>query len=162
MVQGLRLHASNARDPGSVPGQGTRSHMLQLKILHAITKTWCSQINKLKKNGTTCKSIPFTPASSLGFPSSPGLQSRVRSQLTVFKDGSVWGLKIVEMHELAFPSLTWHSCTSFGLSNHSLFTRGNSHQPGCLQACGVAPTSKVALPPASPAHPQKLPLHRAP
>ena len=106
------------------------------------------------------KSIPFTPASSLGFPSSPGLQSRVRSQLTVFKEGSVWGL--VEMHELAFPSLTWHSCTSFGLSDHGLFTRGNSHQPGCLQACGVAPTSKVALPPALPAHPQKLPLHRAP
>lgn len=97
------------------------------------------------------KSIPFTPASSLGFPSSPGLQSWVRSQLTVFKEGSVWGL--VEVHELAFPSLTWHSCTSFGLSDHGLFTRGNSHQPGCLQACGVAPTSKVVLPPASPAHP---------
>ena len=31
MVQWLRLHAPNARDPGSIPGQGTRSHMLQLR-----------------------------------------------------------------------------------------------------------------------------------
>ena len=41
------------RDLGSIPGQGTRSHrlqlrvcMLQLKITHAATKTWHSQINK--------------------------------------------------------------------------------------------------------------------
>ena len=31
---------------GSIPGQGTRSHRLQLKILRATTKTGCSQINK--------------------------------------------------------------------------------------------------------------------
>ena len=30
VVQWLRLHAFNAGDPGSIPGQGTRSHMLQL------------------------------------------------------------------------------------------------------------------------------------
>ena len=30
---------------GSIPGQGTRSHMLQLKILHAATKTQREQIN---------------------------------------------------------------------------------------------------------------------
>ena len=59
VVQWLKLHASNARGPGSIPVQGNRSHMLQLKILHAATKkrshmkivhaatkTWCSQINK--------------------------------------------------------------------------------------------------------------------
>ena len=54
--------------PGSIPGQGTRSHMLQLKILHmpkrrlkilcAATKTQCSQINKyiteLKKKIHIC------------------------------------------------------------------------------------------------------------
>ena len=28
-----------------IPGQGTRSHMSQLKILHATAKTWYSQIN---------------------------------------------------------------------------------------------------------------------
>ena len=28
----------------SIPGQGTRSHVLQLKILHATTKVWQSQI----------------------------------------------------------------------------------------------------------------------
>ena len=38
MVQGLRIHAPNARDLGSIPGQGTRSHMPQLKIAHAETK----------------------------------------------------------------------------------------------------------------------------
>ena len=46
VVQWLRLHASNAGGPGLIPGQGTRSHMLQLKIPHAATKTWHSQINK--------------------------------------------------------------------------------------------------------------------
>ena len=53
VVQWLRLHAPNARGMGSIPGQGTRSHMPplrvhmpQLKILHATTKARCSQINK--------------------------------------------------------------------------------------------------------------------
>ncbi|TEA25208.1 hypothetical protein DBR06_SOUSAS1010096, partial [Sousa chinensis] len=34
VVQWLRLHAPNAGGPGSIPGQGTRSHM------HAATKSW--------------------------------------------------------------------------------------------------------------------------
>ena len=59
VVQWLKLHAFNARGPGSIPLQGNRSHMLQLKIphaatkklshmkiLHDATKTWRSQINK--------------------------------------------------------------------------------------------------------------------
>ena len=33
VVQWLRHHAPNAGGPGLIPGQGTRSHMLQLKIL---------------------------------------------------------------------------------------------------------------------------------
>ena len=33
MVQWLRLQASNAVGPGSIPGQGTKSHMPQLKVL---------------------------------------------------------------------------------------------------------------------------------
>ena len=58
MVQWLRLCTLNAGGLGSIPGQGTRSHMPQLKmpqtatkILHAATKTRHSQINKkiLKK-----------------------------------------------------------------------------------------------------------------
>ena len=47
------VHASNAGDPGLIPGQGTRSHtpklrihMLELKIPRATVKTWRSQINK--------------------------------------------------------------------------------------------------------------------
>ena len=39
----LRLRASNAGVLGSIPGQGTRSHIPQLKILHASTKTQCSK-----------------------------------------------------------------------------------------------------------------------
>lgn len=34
---------------GLTPGQGTRSHILQLKILSATTKIWCSQINLIIK-----------------------------------------------------------------------------------------------------------------
>ena len=53
MVQWLRLCAPNAGGLGSIPGQGTRSHMLQLRVFrrelktqHATTETQHSQINK--------------------------------------------------------------------------------------------------------------------
>ena len=46
VVQWLRFHAPNAAGPGLIPGQGTRSYMLQLKTLHAATKTQCGQISK--------------------------------------------------------------------------------------------------------------------
>ena len=54
VVQWLRLCAPNAGGPGLIPGQGTISHipqlrvrMLQLKkIPHAAIKTWSSQIKK--------------------------------------------------------------------------------------------------------------------
>ena len=39
----------------SFPGQGTRSHMSQLKSLHAATETQCSQTNK-----QTQKFLPTT------------------------------------------------------------------------------------------------------
>ncbi|TEA34054.1 hypothetical protein DBR06_SOUSAS2310164, partial [Sousa chinensis] len=38
VVQWRKLRAPNAGGPGLIPGQGTRSHMLQLKSLHATTK----------------------------------------------------------------------------------------------------------------------------
>ena len=46
VVQWLRLCPPNAEGLSLIPDQGTRSHMLQLKILCAATK-W-SQINKKK------------------------------------------------------------------------------------------------------------------
>ena len=58
VVQWLRLHASNAGNPGSIPGQGTRSHMPQRKILHAATKTWYSQINKSVQFSSVAQSCP--------------------------------------------------------------------------------------------------------
>ena len=54
----LVVHTPNAGSPYSIPGQGTRSSMAQLKIPHAsgrlnilcaTTKTWCNQINIFKK-----------------------------------------------------------------------------------------------------------------
>ena len=47
-VQWLRLYTPNAEGSSPIPSQGTRSHMPQLKISHATTKTQCSQINKIK------------------------------------------------------------------------------------------------------------------
>ena len=48
------------------PGQETRSHMLQLKILHATTKTQCSQINRLlfknKKQNQADKMLECFPS----------------------------------------------------------------------------------------------------
>ena len=38
VVQWLRLSAPNERGPGSIPGQGIRFQMLQLKIPHAEMK----------------------------------------------------------------------------------------------------------------------------
>ena len=38
VIQWLRLHAPSVGGPGSILGQGTRSHVLQLKSSHAATK----------------------------------------------------------------------------------------------------------------------------
>ena len=46
VVQWLRLCAPNSGDLGSIPGQGTRSHRPQLKILRVANETKCNQINK--------------------------------------------------------------------------------------------------------------------
>ena len=46
IVQWLRLRAPKAGGLGSIPVQGTTSHVPQLKILHATAKTQHSQINK--------------------------------------------------------------------------------------------------------------------
>ena len=46
VFQWLRLHGLSGGGPGPIPGQGTRVHRLQLKIMHAATKTWHSQTNK--------------------------------------------------------------------------------------------------------------------
>ena len=46
VVQWQSLQYPQEGGLGSIRGQRSRSHMPQLKILHAATKTWCSQINK--------------------------------------------------------------------------------------------------------------------
>ena len=49
MVQWLKLRTPNAEALSSIPGQGTRSHMQQLKILYAATETRRRQVNKNTK-----------------------------------------------------------------------------------------------------------------
>ena len=63
VAQWLRLCTPNGGGLGSTPSQGSRAHMLQLralmlqlKIPHAITKTWRNQMKKKKRK---------TPAPSL-------------------------------------------------------------------------------------------------
>ena len=45
VIQWLRLHAPIAGGPGLIPGKETRSHILQLRVLDAATKTQPSQVN---------------------------------------------------------------------------------------------------------------------
>ena len=70
MVQWLRCHVPNARSPGSILGQGIRSHvpqlrvcMTQLKIPRVTTKTWHSQINDANnKEGVAPETVSGTHA----------------------------------------------------------------------------------------------------
>ena len=55
MVWWLRLHTLNSGDLGLIPGQGTISHMLQLRVdmlqlrfPHAATKMYIKKTNQLK------------------------------------------------------------------------------------------------------------------
>ena len=59
MVQWLRLHGPNAGGLGSIPGQGTRSHMLQrrvhrpqLKILDAVSRPGTVKLKKKNRSIT--------------------------------------------------------------------------------------------------------------
>ena len=99
-VQWLTFLTPNAGSPGSIPGLGTRSHMLQLRVLilqlrfHmqqqklkiscAPTKTWCSQISVKKKK----KKLRFTTSHCLCTPHSylqekPGSSFCVDLQLLI-------------------------------------------------------------------------------
>ena len=42
VVPWLRLHALNTGGPGSIPGQGTRAHMLQLSVCMPQLKIPCA------------------------------------------------------------------------------------------------------------------------
>ena len=54
LVQWLGLHSPSAGGLVSIPGQGTRSHVRQLRVHmpKLATNTSCSQINTLKKKDT--------------------------------------------------------------------------------------------------------------
>ena len=74
MDQWLRLQAPNAGGLGSIPARGSRSHMLQLKILHVAkkvprAKTQCSQIKSfLKKRPSQNICIEFSSTQSYQTP----------------------------------------------------------------------------------------------
>ncbi|TEA35681.1 hypothetical protein DBR06_SOUSAS1110027, partial [Sousa chinensis] len=46
VVQWLSLHAPNEGGPGSIPGQGTRSHMPQLRVCIVQLKILCATTKK--------------------------------------------------------------------------------------------------------------------
>ena len=62
MVQWLRLHAPNAGGPGLIPGQGTRSHMPQLRVCIPQLRVHVSQLRpssaKQIKNNKETKAKP--------------------------------------------------------------------------------------------------------
>ena len=66
-VQWLRLCTPSSGGPGLIPGQGTRPHLLQLKIPHAAAKTCCSQIKKRRKGGL-CNASAFPRGLLIYFP----------------------------------------------------------------------------------------------
>ena len=81
LAQGLRLHTPNAGGLGLIPGEGTRSHMLQLKVCrlqlkipHAAMKiedSTClnySRINKQQKPTTGCSNYLWVV--DINYPSS--------------------------------------------------------------------------------------------
>ena len=72
VVQWLRLQASKAGSPGSIPSQGTKSHtpklrvqMLQLKILHGATRTQTCCCSVAQSCPFLCDSMDY---STPGFP----------------------------------------------------------------------------------------------
>ena len=64
VIQQLRLNAPSAGGPGSIPGQGARSHMLQLKILSAATNSQHSQIKKPKSKQNAIRDKLFLKTQS--------------------------------------------------------------------------------------------------
>ena len=76
VVQCLGLHFTSAGGLGLIPGQGTRSHMPQKKILHAVTKikdpvchNWdLEQQKKKKKKKKKLCSLVFYPLEAACIP----------------------------------------------------------------------------------------------
>ena len=61
MVQWLRLCAPNAEGPGSIPGQGTRSRVLQLRPTVAVTVAVKSLQSCLTLRDPTDGCLPGSP-----------------------------------------------------------------------------------------------------
>ena len=55
MVQWLRLHAPNAGRPSSIPGQGTRSYMPQLRVCMPQLRLDSTKLIVKKRNGSVRK-----------------------------------------------------------------------------------------------------------
>ena len=98
MVPCLSLHAPNAEGPGSIPGQGTRSHMLhlsgcvpQLKISHATAKTQWSQTKKQRAElGSRLWLKEVSPSSDLHFNMKQGIPENSASDRSPVSDMMTW------------------------------------------------------------------------
>ena len=110
---------SNAGDAGSIPDRGTRSHMLQLgawmpqlKIMHAITKTWLSQINKdiyiytaAAKSLQSCDPIDGSPP---GSPVPGILQARTLEWVAIsFSNVWKWKVKVKSLSRVQLFETPW-------------------------------------------------------
>ena len=109
----LTLCAPNARVLGSIPGQGTRSHMQQLRVLmpqlktpHAVTKTWHSQINKYlkRKKEICCKKSHKTGGER------PGGEAirKVPAEIPLERSSDLSGISINHMEQKSHPAQPDH------------------------------------------------------
>ena len=116
MVMWIRLCAPQFRGSGSIPCPGPKSHMPQVKILPATTKTWYSQINWKKKKKLLMFRRQWHPTPVLLPGKSHGRRSLVGC--------SPWGREESDMTErLRFP----FSLSCIGERN------GNPLQCSCLE-----------------------------
>ena len=77
----LRLHAPNAGGPGLIPDRGTRSHMPQLKILHAAARRSSTPQLRLSTAKSIRKNILDFPGGSAG--NKPACQCRQMQEMQV-------------------------------------------------------------------------------
>ena len=100
MVQWLRLHAPNARGLGSIPGQGTRSHMPQLrpgtaKWIHFFFKIdrwkdWHKGLSSLLEPTQSEVELVLRPGLSVPYPPSARLSACTNPVLCVTTANCSW------------------------------------------------------------------------
>ena len=124
IVQWLRHYAPNAGGLGLIPGQGTRSHMQQLKILHVATGTHRRQINK-KKYIFLKKGFLVTNESEVA--QSPTLCDPMDCSLPGSSVHGIFQARVLEWVAISFSRGSWNPCLPHcGQTLYCLSHRGSS------------------------------------